>query len=61
MANKVFFDEWRDAQLAEYNKGKEVPVGRYDSNFSVYLMGYLSVLVTDEALERTLPNVGGQE
>jgi deoxyribodipyrimidine photolyase len=55
MANKELFDEWRIAQLAEYNKGKEAPVGKYDSNFSVYLMGYLSVLVTDEALERTLP------
>lgn len=60
MASKVLFDEWRDAQLAEYNKGKDVPVGKYDGNFCVYLMGYLSVMVTDKALEEQLEYVGGR-
>lgn len=48
------FNEFKKAVLAEYNKDKPVPVDEYDRYFKAYLIGAMSVMISDTAYKNSI-------
>jgi hypothetical protein len=50
------FDEFEKVLLAKYNETQKVPVDRYDRYFKAYLIGAMSVLISDTAYKNSIRN-----
>jgi len=48
------FEEYKEAVLAEYNKSQPVPVNEYDRYFKAYLIGAMSVMISDTAYKNSI-------
>lgn len=48
------FEQFKKAVLAEYNKDKPVPVDEYDRYFKAYLIGAMSVMISDTAYKNSI-------
>lgn len=48
------FEEYKRAVLAEYNKSQPVPVNEYDRYFKAYLIGAMSMLISDTAYKNAI-------
>ena len=48
------FEEYKKAVLAEYNKSQPVPVNEYDRYFKAYLIGAMSVMISDTAYKNSI-------
>lgn len=58
------FQEFTNRALAQYNKDLQEPVSKHDVYFKAYLIGMLSVLVSEKSLKNTYAwtdNVGSKE
>jgi hypothetical protein len=50
------FNEFKKAILANYNKSKEKPVNEFDPLFKAYLIGAMSVMISDNAYKSYIRN-----
>ena len=48
------FEEYKEAVLAHYNKKQPVPVNEYDRYFKAYLIGAMSVMISDTAYKNSI-------
>jgi hypothetical protein len=48
------FNEFKEAVLATYNKGQATPVNEYDRYFKAYLIGAMSVMISDNAYKNSI-------
>ena len=48
------FEEYKKAVLAQYNKSQPVPVNEYDRYFKAYLIGAMSVMISDTAYKNSI-------
>lgn len=48
------FEEYKEAVLAYYNKSQPVPVNEYDRYFKAYLIGAMSVMISDTAYKNSI-------
>lgn len=48
------FEEYKRAVLAHYNKSQPVPVNEYDRYFKAYLIGAMSVMISDTAYKNSI-------
>jgi hypothetical protein len=48
------FYEFKKAVLATYNNGKEKPVNEFDPLFKAYLIGAMSVMISDNAYKNSI-------
>ena len=48
------FDEFQKVLLAKYNETQKVPVDKYDRFFKAYLIGAMSVMISDTAYKNSI-------
>jgi hypothetical protein len=48
------FNEFKKAVLETYNNGKATPVNEYDPLFKAYLIGAMSVMISDTAYKNSI-------
>ena len=48
------FDEFKKVMLEQYNKKQPVPVNEYDRYFKAYLIGAMSVMISDTAYKNSI-------